>query len=153
MAKIDLLRKLIREEVKAALREELPRLISEIKSSPSSGVNNVIREMKKQQFPMTLNTAETYKKKAETQFTNSSPLNALLNETAMSMQPEDIETLSFTSDMVSPTTFFQPKEVAVGDVNGMLATARPSSDISMVQINEVPDYSGLMKNLISKGVM
>ena len=150
MAKIDVLRKIIREEVKAALREELPKLINEIKS-PSTGVNNVIKEMKKQQFPMTLNTAETYKKKAETQFTKSSPLNALLNETAMSMQSEDIDTLSFTSDAISPIDFFQPKEVAVGDVSGMLSTARPSSDISMVQINEVPDYSGLMKNLMAKG--
>jgi hypothetical protein len=152
MAKVDLLRKLIREEVKAALREELPKLINEIKS-PSTGVSNVIKEMKKQQFPMTLNTVDTYKKRSETQFTKSSPLNALLNETAMSMQPDDIETLSYTSDMVSPIDFFQPKEATVGDVNGMLSTARPSSDISMVQINEVPDYSGLMKNLIDKGAI
>jgi len=152
MAKVDLLRKLIREEVKAALREELPRLMNEIKSS-NTGVDNVIKEMKKQQFPITLNTVDTYKKKQDTQFTKSSHLNALLNETAMSMQPEDVETLSYTSDMVNPTTFFQPKEVAVGDINGMLSTARPSSDISMVQINEVPDYSGLMKNLINKGAI
>jgi len=152
MAKVDLLRKLIREEVKAALREELPRLMNEIKSS-NTGVDNVIKEMKKQQFPITLNTVDTYKKKQDTQFTKSSHLNALLNETAMSMQPEDVETLSYTSDMVNPTTFFQPKEVAVGDINGMLSTARPSSDISMVQINEVPDYSGLMKNLMDKGAI
>lgn len=152
MAKIDLLRRLIKEEVKAALREEMPKIISEFKV-PSTGVNNVIKEMKKQQFPLTLNTVETYKNRPQTQFTKSSPLNSLLNETAMSMQPDDIETLSFTSDMVSPTSFFQPKEVAVGDVNGMLATARPSSDISMVQINEVPDYSGLMKNLMDKGAI
>ena len=152
MAKVDLLRKLIREEVKAALREELPKLINEIKS-PSTGVSNVIKEMKKQQFPMTLNTVDTYKKRSETQFTKSSPLNALLNETAMSMQPDDIETLSYTSDMVNPIDFFQPKEATVGDVNGMLSTARPSSDISMVQINEVPDYSGLMKNLMDKGAI
>lgn len=152
MAKIDLLRKLIREEVKAALREELPRLIRETKSQ-STGVGNIINEMKKSEFPMTLNTVETYKKRAETQFTKSSPLNDLLKETAISMQPEDIDTLSFTSDAVNPTSFFQPKEVAVGDVNGMLSTARPSSDISMVQINEVPDYSGLMKNLMNKGVI
>lgn len=152
MAKIDLLRKLIREEVKAALREELPKLINEIKV-PSTGVNNVIKEIKKQQFPMTLNTVDTYKKRQDTQFTKSSPLNAILNETAMSMQSDDIETLSFTTDNINPISFFQPKEASVGDVNSMLSTARPSSDISMVQINEVPDYSGLMKNLMNKGVI
>jgi hypothetical protein len=153
MAKIDLLRKLIREEVKAALREELPKIINENLSVPKSGVNNIINEMKKSQFPITLNTVETYKKRPDTQFTKSSHLNAILNETAMSMQPDDIETLSYTSDMVNPTSFFQPKDATVGDINGMLSTARPSSDISMVQINEVPDYSGLMKNLISKGAI
>jgi hypothetical protein len=152
MAKIDLLRKLIREEVKAALREELPKILKEIKV-PSTGVNNVIKEMKKQQFPMTLNTPETYMKKQDLQFTKSSPLNSILNETAMSMQGDDIETLSYTSDNINPVSFFQPKEEVVGDVNGMLATARPSSDISMVQINEVPDYSGLMKNLMAKGAI
>jgi len=109
--------------------------------------------MKKSQFPMTLNTAETYKKQSNLQFTNSSPLNSILNETAMSMQGEDYDTLSYTTDNINPIDFFQPKEANIGDVNSMLATARPSSDISMVQINEVPDYSGLMKNLISKGAI
>jgi len=150
MAKIDLLRKLIREEVVAALREELPRLLNETRVQ-RTGVDNVIREMKKQQFPTTLNTIDTYKKNPQTLYAKSSPLNSILNETALSMNPEDVETLSFTTDNINPTTFFQPKEVAVGDVGGMLATARPSSDISMVQINEVPDYSGLMKNLMAKG--
>ena len=150
MAKIDLLRKLIREEVIMALRQEMPKIINEIKQS-TTGKTNVIKEMSRQQFPMTLNTAETYKKRLDQQFAKSSPLNAILNETAMSMQSDDYSSL--TSENVNPVEFFQPSEVAIGDVNGMLATARPSSDISMVQINEVPDYSGLMKNLMEKGAI
>jgi len=150
MAKIDLLRKLIREEVIMALRQEMPKIISEIKQSPT-GKANVIKEMSRQQFPTTLNTVETYKKKFDQQFTKSSPLNAILNETAMSMQNDDYTSL--TSDNVNPVDFFQPSEVAIGDVSSMLSTARPSSDISMVQINEVPDYSGLMKNLMEKGAI
>jgi hypothetical protein len=150
MAKIDLLRKLIREEVIMALRQEMPKIISEIKQSPT-GKANVIKEMSRQQFPTTLNTVETYKKKFDQQFTKSSPLNAILNETAMSMQNDDYTSL--TSDDVNPVDFFQPSEVAIGDVSSMLSTARPSSDISMVQINEVPDYSGLMKNLMEKGAI
>jgi hypothetical protein len=69
----------------------------------------------------------------------------------MNMRSDDIDTLSYTSDNINPVSFFQPKEAAVSNVSSMLSTARPSSDISMVQINEVPDYSGLMKNLIAKG--
>ena len=84
---------------------------------------------------------------------NSSPLNALLNETAMSLQEEDVEMLSYNTDNVSHTSFFQPKEPAVSDINSMIATARPSSNLEMIQINEVPDYSGLMKNLIDKGAI
>jgi hypothetical protein len=149
MAKIDLLRKIIREEVVNAIRQELPKLLKE--GRDSYGTKNVIKQTKKTEFPMTLNTIETYNKHQPTQFTNSSHLNAILNETAMNMRSDDIDTLSYTSDNINPVSFFQPKEAAVSNVSSMLSTARPSSDISMVQINEVPDYSGLMKNLIAKG--
>mgnify|MGYP003345688510 CR=1 FL=1 len=64
-----------------------------------------------------------------------------------------LDSTPLTSDNVNPVSFFQPKEAQVSDVSGMLSSARPSSDISMVQINEVPDYSGLMKNLMSKGAI
>ena len=152
MAKIDLLRKIIREELKAVLRQELPSILSEIKDN-RAGINNVIKEFKKQQFPVTLNTVDTYSKKSEVQYTKSSPLNKLLNETAMNMAESDIDTISYTTDNVNPVSFFQPKEASVGDINSMLSSARPSSDISMVQINEVPDYSALMKSLKDKGAI
>jgi hypothetical protein len=89
---------------------------------------------------------------------SGNPLANMLNETAMTMG--DMDDMSFnTSDIgpdsigIDPTSFFQPKQVAVGDVNGMLATARPSSDPSMVQINEVPDFSALMSKLKAKGAI
>jgi hypothetical protein len=149
MEKVSLLRKLIREEIVSALRQELPKILKE-SSNQKFGVNNVISEIKKSEIPKTLNTVDTYTKKPTVNYTNSSYLNSLLNETAVSMQQEDF---SFTSDDVNPISFFQPQEAKVGDVNGMLSSARPSSDISMVQINEVPDYTGLMKNLIDKGAI
>jgi hypothetical protein len=152
MAKIDLLRQLIREEVTKALRQELPKILSEVKQAPT-GMKNVIREMKKSEIPLTLNTAETYKRSPDFKFANSSPLNNILLETAKSMDQDDDENYNFNIDNVNPVSFFQPKDAAVGDVNGMLATARPSSDISMVQINEVPDYSQLMKKMTEKGVI
>ena len=76
------------------------------------------------------------------------------------MSMVEMDDMSFTTGNIGPdsigidpTSFFQPKQVAVGDVNGMLSTARPSSDPSMVQINEVPDFTGLMSKLRAKGVM
>jgi hypothetical protein len=151
---LELLKKLIREEVVNAIRQEMPAILKEIQSSSSP--KEVIKESKrpKMAVPATLNTQPV---RPKPNFTGN-PLANMLNETAMAMG--DMDDMSFnTSDIgpssigVDPTSFFQPKQVAVGDVNGMLATARPSSDPSMVQINEVPDFTDLMSKMRSKGVI
>ena len=117
MAKIDLLRQLIREEVIKALRQELPKIISE-NTKAENGVKNVIREMKKSEIPLTLNTIDTYKKKNNSRsFASSAPLNDLLKETANSMASDDVDNYSFTTDNVNPISFFQPKEATVGDAS------------------------------------
>jgi hypothetical protein len=151
---IDLLRTLIREEVAKAIRQEMPTILKE--SQSSSAPKEVIKESKrpKMAIPGTLNTQPV----RPTPNFSGNPLANMLNETAMTMG--DMDDMSFnTSDIgpdsigIDPTSFFQPKQVAVGDVNGMLATARPSSDPSMVQINEVPDFSALMSKLKAKGAI
>ena len=152
VSQVDLLRKLIREEVAKAIRQEMPAILQEIQTS--STTKQVIKESiaTKKAVPLTLNTQPV---RPKPNFSGN-PLANMLNETAMTMG--DMDDMSFnTSDIgpdsigVDPTSFFQPKQVAVGDVNGMLATARPSSDISMVQINEVPDFSDLMSKMLAKG--
>ena len=154
VSQVDLLRKLIREEVAKAIRQEMPAILQEIQTS--STTKQVIKESiaTKKAVPLTLNTQPV---RPKPNFSGN-PLANMLNETAMTMG--DMDDMSFnTSDIgpdsigVDPTSFFQPKQVAVGDVNGMLATARPSSDISMVQINEVPDFSDLMSKLKAKGAI
>ena len=151
---IDLLRKLIREEVAKAIRQEMPAILQEIQTS--STTKQVIKESKqvKKAIPGTLNTQPV----RPTPNFSGNPLANMLNETAMTMG--DMDDMSFTSGDIGPdsigidpTSFFQPKQVAVGDVNGMLATARPSSDPSMVQINEVPDFTQLMSKLKAKGAI
>jgi hypothetical protein len=151
---IDLLRTLIREEVAKAIRQEMPTILKEIQSP--SAPKEVIKESKrpKMAIPGTLNTQPV---RPKPNFAGN-PLANMLNETAMAMG--DMDDMSFTSGDIGPdsigidpTSFFQPKQVALGDVNGMLATARPSSDISMVQINEVPDFSDLMSKLKAKGAI
>lgn len=154
VSQVDLLRKLIREEVAKAIRQEMPAILQEIQTS--STTKQVIKESiaTKKAVPLTLNTQPV---RPKPNFSGN-PLANMLNETAMTMG--DMDDMSFnTSDIgpdsigIDPTSFFQPKQVAVGDVNGMLATARPSSDISMVQINEVPDFSDLMSKLKAKGAI
>jgi hypothetical protein len=73
---------------------------------------------------------------------------AFLNDTAKSMLNEDF---SMSSDDVHPAIAFQPSQVKVGSVEGMLGSARPSSNLDAVQINEVPDFSGLMNKLKETG--
>lgn len=145
MASVDLLRKLIREEVVKALRQELPGLIQEIKSSPIVDTKKVLHEQVKSKIPGTLNTSQA---KKPIVFTSNNPMAALLNDTAKSMLHEDF---SMTTDQVHPSLAFQPKHDKVGTVDSMLGSARKSSNVDAVQINEVPDFSALMNRLKEKG--
>lgn len=144
-AKIDLLRKLIREEVASALRQELPKLLREVKSSPINDQKKALQEQVKSKIPGTLNTPRS---KKPIVFANNNPMAALLNDTAKSMLNEDF---SMTSDQVHPSLAFQPKEDKVTSVEGMLGSARRSSNVDAVQINEVPDFSALMSRMKEKG--
>lgn len=144
MGQIDQLRKLIREELRAVLNEELPKLLSEVKKSPMADPKKSLQEQVKSKIPGTLNTSIPKPVK----FTGNNPMAAFLNDTAQNMLNENF---NMTSDDVHPSMAFQPKEVKVGSVNGMLGTARPSSNIDAVQINEVPDFSALMGKLKEQG--
>jgi len=144
MAKIDLLRKLIREELTYVIKQELPKLLSEVNKPAIIDPKKNLQESIKSKIPGTLNTSRPPVPK----FTSNNPLASLLNETANSMLNEDI---SMTSDDVHPSLGFQPREARVGDINSMLSTARASSNLDAVQINEVPDFTGLMNKLKQSG--
>jgi len=144
MGQVDQLRKLIREELRAVLNEELPKLLSEVKKTPVVDHKKSLQEQVKSKIPGTLNNSAPKPIK----FASNHPMAAFLNDTAQSMLNEDF---SMTSGDVMPGMAFQPKEVKVGSVGGMLGTARPSSNIDAVQINEVPDFTGLMSKLKERG--
>lgn len=145
MAKIDLLRKLIREEVVSALRQELPNLLRESKSSPVLESKKPAQSASKVNIPSTLNSPAPRK---PITFSGNNPMAFLLNDTAKSMITEDF---SMTTDSVHPTMAFQPKEDRVSTVEGMLGSARRSSNVDAVQINEVPDFSALMNRMKQNG--
>jgi hypothetical protein len=144
MAQVDLLRKLIREELRAVIKEELPKILSEAKT-PIADPKKALQEQVKAKIPGTLNTT----KPKPVQFSGN-PMAAFLNDTAKSMLSEDF---SMTTENIHPAMAFQPKQDRVGDVNSMLSTARPSSNLAAVQINEVPDFTGLMTRLKQKGAI
>jgi hypothetical protein len=150
MAQVDLLRKLIREELRAVLKEELPKMIREIKEPVYVDQKKALQEQVKTKIPGTLNTHRS-NPVAGVKFQGGSPMASLLNETAMSMNSDNA--MSFNTDDVSLGMGFQPAEVKVGSVEGMLGTARASSNLDAVQINEVPDFTGLMSKLKSQGAI
>lgn len=145
MAQIDQLRKLIREELRAVLKEELPKLLSENKQISAVSPSKALQEEVKKKIPGTLNTVQS---RPQIKFAGNNPMADFLNDTAKSMISEDF---SMTSADVHPAMAFQPNQVSVGSVGGMLGTARPSSNINAVQINEVPDFSALMGKLKERG--
>jgi len=145
MAQIDALRKLIREELRAVLKEELPKLLKEGQSPVVKDTKKALQEQVKAKIPGTLNTQAS---RPQIKFASNNPMAAFLNDTAKNMLNEDF---SMTSADVHPAMAFQPSQVTVGSVEGMLGTARPSSNINAVQINEVPDFTGLMSKLKERG--
>lgn len=156
MAKIELLRKLIREEVKAVFQEELAGILKEaITANKQTKLQtNETIVPKKPVIPGTLNTAPV--RPRVPQFLPDNPLGSLLAETAQSMTAGDMDSLNFDSSNAmgyGGAGLYQPEPEAVSSIDAMIASARPSSNFDMIQINDVPDFTELMGNLKAKGAI
>jgi hypothetical protein len=142
MSSIDALRKIIREEVTKAIRQELPKILSESTVSKTDYRKNIQQQVKKASVPLTLNEDSRTK---PTLFNGNNPLAHLLNETSISMTTDDISGFSINA----PSS----KEAEIGDVNSMLNSARKSTNIEAVEIDTVPDFTGIMHSLKNKGLL
>lgn len=156
MATLDTLRKLIREEVRAAFQEQVSEILKEAISVNKTTKQQVIEveTPKKPNVPNTLNTKVA--KPVAPVLSPGNPLNSLLAETARSMSEDDVNTLSFNSNSVGAFAGIPPAQTetpVVDSVSDMFATARPSSNMDMIQINAVPDFTNLMNNLKAKGAI
>lgn len=139
MSKINALRKLIREEIVSALRQELPRLLSEntvidSKSDYKSKIREQVRKSVSGGIPLTLNEPV----KTLPTFKGNDPLSKLLNETALGMTPQDMG---------------EEKQTEAGSMNEMFSTARKSTNLEAVEIDTVPDFTGMMDKLKQKGLL
>ena len=135
MSSIDALRKIIREEVTKAIKQELPKILSEHSTPTTDYKKGLEKQVKKGSVPLTLNESVP---KLPT-FSNSNPLASLLNETAISMTSDDVHTMGGL-----PT--YQP-QTSVGSVDAMINSAVKSSNIDMVRIDTVPDFSDMMRKM------
>lgn len=143
MSKLEVLRKIIKEEVKLAIREELSPLLKEIKNHIKPNVNSTYTKTLKEE----LTRSKTNIKKS-----NSSILD-ILNETKESMTGDEYKTIiNANSNMaqgfplLGNTGTIPP---VVENVNQMIANATPTTDINRVQIDTVPDFSALMSKMKS----
>lgn len=144
MANLDALRKLIREEVRGVFQEELAGILKEAILHKNSS-QTIVESSKPQKakIPGTLNT-QPFKPAAIPNFGTNNPLNNLLQETALSMTSKDVDMFG----MGRAQTVEAP---VVESVDDMFAAARKSSNLEAIEINAVPDFTGIMAKMKANG--
>ena len=144
-------RKLIREEVAKAIRQELPAILNEAISTPTKSVapkRSSINDLMEGR-PEIHNDFQT----------TGNPMLDLLNETRVQMTTQNEEWPSMGNYDSSAINSYRAEMMGafgggaptVQTVDQMVQTARPASDVSHVQINAVPDFSKMMGALKEKG--
>lgn len=143
MSKLDILRKIIREEVRGVIREELSHILKE-------NINKPIRSN-------SISTKHQLSKSIKNILEETSdPIMNILNETRMSMTNDDFRTM-INADSNMAQGFGQHSmstnnEVnVVSTVDQMLSNAKPAVDLTHVKIDSVPDFSALMKTMKNNG--
>lgn len=144
---IKVLRKVIREEVRAVIQEEMS-LLSEAKAPAKAPLPPAIKSVlpKKPQQPQ----------KPIAFTSNNSALNDLLNETYQSAN--DWKTVFSGNTQMAPNfsaaiagEYGAQATPVVESVDQMLQAVRPTNDINQVSIDVVPDFSKLMGKLKEDG--
>lgn len=167
MSGLDKLRNLIREEValavrvefKALLKEELLPLLQEGRTVvQESQIKKSVNGVRPSNSMTSAISSALQSKKAVPQ-SSGNPIADLLNETAMNMTSDEYRT-AFVADSTMAPHFdkiggggFAEPTPAVGTVEDMLSSARPTTDINQVSIDVVPDFTALMGTLKSKGAI
>ena len=147
---LEVLRKLIREEVKNAIKEEMvPILLEVIKNKPSVDSRPFTPST-----PMFTGTAPV--QESVNSAVNGAAAN-ILEETRLEMMrnlnmPESQEYRAILSANTTNMGMFRENTVMpipepVGSVDAMLNTARKGSKEESVEITTVPDFTHLMKKM------
>lgn len=128
--------------MRAVFQEELASILKESILNRGTSVITETKKPTQSRIPGTLNTTPM-KRVVPPNLGAGNPLNALLAETAMSMTADDYESISGEAR--------ERDAPIVESVNDMFAAARPSSNLDAIQINAVPDFTGLMARMKEKG--
>ena len=145
---VKLLRKVIREEVQAVVREELGILLEAPEPKP------VVAESKKMVTNNSMvNSIKPAKPKQPSKsmtFTNNNILNEILNETAHTSDWQSIANMDSSMAQGFGNPMMNEVQV-VNSVDQMLANTRPAGDINAVRIDVIPDFTGLMNKMKQEG--
>jgi len=139
MVNLDAFRKLIREEVKAVVQEELAGILKEaiIVNRGQQTITESARPIAKQAVPATMN--RSIPRPIAPVLSPGNPLNSLLAETAQSMTMDEFGDLN--GEGVERDV---PVVESVGD---MFASAKGRSSVESIQINAVPDFTHMMAKM------
>ena len=142
------LRNFIREEVRKAVKQEMKKALNE-SYEPQTDYMESFKTPSKRNV-QSYEEAPQQRKSSRLKFdSNANPFADMLNETALNFDSSDAR--SFGGGKAS-VGFSSPIETTkVGTVNDMLSTARPSSNLDMVSIDAVPDFSALMSKMKERG--
>lgn len=151
---IDKLRLIVRQEVKAAIKEELvPVLLEVIKANNST----VLREHSTHQQPQAVQRPAPPIPRPSTTSYGASLLEETRRQMAANLHmPENQEyrdLLTHTAPVMHESTYAQPpasiteEEIHHHSVSRMIASAGKASKEEYVEIAEVPDFSSFMKKI------
>ena len=150
--KLDAFRKIIREEVRGVIKEEL----SLIMSTPITEIKIVKKpvveqKVQKPSFSEIVNE-EVVQQKQPTFEPTGNPMLDILNETAAAGEWRSLNG-GYNSSHAAGFAGGMPggQTRVVNSVDEMLANKQPVSDINQVVIDAVPDFSGVMGKLKESG--
>ena len=137
--KLDQLRKIIREEVKAAVKEELQDMLTEaVRVASQPTVNQGV-----QKFETPAKIQEIQKPKP----TSSDPIMEMLNQTKASMTNEEYKNVfNGTSDMVQKPNFAS----MMASNMGMVDSGRPAPGLDISQFDFVKKAGAVYKASVEK---
>ena len=135
--KLDQLRKIIREEVKAAVKEELQEMLTEavrVASQPDAKPN--VQKFEPQTKIQEVHTAKS-----------SDPIAEMINQTKATMNNEEYRNvISGTSDMVQKPNF---AEMMASNM-GMVDSGRPAPGLDISQFDFVKKAGAVYKASVEK---
>jgi hypothetical protein len=143
MANLDALRKIIREEVRTVFQQELAGILKEaiMANKSQQTIVESARPTGKPAIPATMN--RSIPRPIAPVLSPGNPLNSLLAETAQSMTMDEFGDLNGQG--------VERDIPIVESVSDMFASARGRSSVEAIEINAVPDFTGIMAKMKANG--